>query len=227
MLADEGEPSDPFARYDDSVFIQKFGPSITAQPRALWKLKFISLYKYYKQKYFPELPDNYVVAPKKTTADIFLFHRATAVTSSSSSFIGNPFPSLSSSERDRLDEDGVAEAEVPDEVRRFLAKRYVNGDQEPPSDLDCLAWWRENERYYPVIAKMAKDILPMQPSAVETERVHSGGRVVTNWNQSRMGPQSIAASVKLKMYVRYNSELNLSEDPLQDIPLDDEDTLMG
>lgn len=193
-----GTSKDLRVEYDDTFFVQRYGSHVTGNPRLLWKLKFIHLYNEYKKAYFPELPDDYVVKPKTTAGSLFQLHKR----------VGSAVMTRDTVVRVGEDEDGVPRDIVPHEVARFLAKRFPDSDHEddrqPPLDLDPLLWWKANQRRYPVIAKMAADILAMQAASVETERVNSAGRTTIDWNQSRMGPEAVEASVKLKMFAMYN-----------------------
>ena len=197
-MLDEGDCNDSNAKFHKSVFIEKYDPAIVADPRRLWKLKFIHLYNDYKRQYFPDLSETPVTAPPKRTAStVFQLHRRNP------SAISAPSTPL----REGFDEDGVPHHLIPPEVALFLQKK----DDQTDLETNPLAWWKLNQRRYPVIAKMAKDILPMQATSVETERVNSGGRTVMNWNQSKMGVESVAASVKLKHFALFNSSTESSE----------------
>lgn len=198
-LLAEGECDDIHAKFHNSVFIRQYGPTVL-EVRRLWKTKFIHLYNDYKRQYFPDLPETQGYQPKRTATNVFLLHRRNGCA------VSAPTETVS----DGVDEDGVPNNIIPPEVSRFLAKR----EDQPDLEADPLMWWKLNERRYPVIAKMAKDILAMQPTSVETERVNSGGRGVMNWNQSKMGPESVTASVKLKHFAIYNGT-NESADHLE------------
>lgn len=191
---------DIHAKYNNAVFIEQYGPSIVADPRRLWKTKFIHLYNDYQRSYFPDVLESEPIQPKRTASNVFQLHRRHVSAVSGST--------LTSSLREGLDEDGVPHNIIPVEVSSFLGKR---DDRESDLETDPLAWWKLNERRYPVIAKIAKDILAMQVTSVETERVNSGGRTVMNWNQSKMGVESVSASVKVKHFALYNGTAESAE----------------
>ena len=49
------------------------------------------------------------------------------------------------------------------------------------SSFDLLAWWKQNESVYPVLATMARDLLTIPMSSVVSEQAFSaGGRVVND-----------------------------------------------
>ncbi|KAK9665712.1 hypothetical protein RND81_14G130300 [Saponaria officinalis] len=52
-------------------------------------------------------------------------------------------------------------------------------------ELDILKWWKENEKRYPVVATMAKDILAILVTTVASESAFSmGSRLITKWRTS-------------------------------------------
>ena len=90
--------------------------------------------------------------------------------------------------------------DIPDEVRRFLKIDSLGMDANP------LAWWKMHEKEYPVLAKMARDILAIPASSSECERIFSAARNNTNWNQARTGETTFRNHVFVKMFLRYNDE---------------------
>jgi hypothetical protein len=194
-LAVEVASKDPRAKYHDSKYIRIHGRAITGDQRRLWKLKFVQCYQEYKELYFPDQPDDFVPA-QRTAASVFL--------SISQGFNGGIKPLTH------------VDPEIPLEVQHYLDDANVGRTVE----MDPLAWWKANASQYPVLAKMAGDILPIQPSAVEMEHVHSGGRTVLNFNQSRMGPEAVSGSVILKCFSNYNGVLGGVEDTLAQVPIE-------
>ncbi|XDV53650.1 hypothetical protein PO909_022097 [Leuciscus waleckii] len=65
-------------------------------------------------------------------------------------------------------------AEAEDEIKRYRARRPA-GLQDNP-----LIWWRENEKEYPLLARMAKRYLCVPGTSVTSERVFStAGDIIT------------------------------------------------
>ncbi|XP_056116473.1 E3 SUMO-protein ligase ZBED1-like [Rhinichthys klamathensis goyatoka] len=65
-------------------------------------------------------------------------------------------------------------AEAEDEIKRYKARRPA-GLQDNP-----LIWWRENEKEYPLLARMAKRYLCVPGTSVTSERVFStAGDIIT------------------------------------------------
>lgn len=203
-LEREGEPEDPYAIYDNTVYIRRFGSKITADQRALWKHKFIDCYNSCKAAHFKDLPDEYV-PPQKTAR--LLFTMNTASQSSQATSLAAVAPAGGASNPAGIDEDGVPRRLIPSEVARFFAL-----SEEHPLDLDVLSWWKVNQKKFPVLAFMARKILGMMVTAVETERVHSSARHILNWTQGRMGVKTIESALKVKCYAKYNGRNRVEEE---------------
>ncbi|KAI3865822.1 hypothetical protein MKW92_008996, partial [Papaver armeniacum] len=61
-----------------------------------------------------------------------------------------------------------------EELKRYYAK------PEPAltdfEDFDVLAWWKNNEKSYPVFSCIARDVLAVQASTVASESAFSSGK---------------------------------------------------
>jgi len=58
-------------------------------------------------------------------------------------------------------------------------------DLEPEGELDVLMWWSENSNRYPVMARMAREILAIPVSTVASESAFStSGRVLDPYQSS-------------------------------------------
>jgi len=68
-------------------------------------------------------------------------------------------------------------------------------------NLDILAWWKEKETRFPVLAAMARDLLTVQASTVASESAFSvSGRVISQ-RRSRLSPESVEMCICLKDYL--------------------------
>ena len=66
---------------------------------------------------------------------------------------------------------------------------------------DILAWWKNQIDEYPVLAKIARDLLAVQVSIVASESAFSaGGRVVDPF-RSRLDPEMVQALICMKDWV--------------------------
>lgn len=172
----------PTCRYQDEDIQEKYGidPNGRDAMRNTWKMKFVDCWKTYRDHYFPEIRDDTIVE-LRTAASLYLDRRKSSGSRSSAGI------------------KSKVTLQIPTEVERFLYNNTTIEMHQCP-----LAWWKANERAYPVCAAMARDILAIPVSAAEPERVHSQARNVLDWNQARMGPRTIEASVMVKCAVLYN-----------------------
>ena len=186
-------------KYSDSDIRAEYGiaddePDAT---RKTWKMKFVKCWKIYRDAHFPHIQDDTTVE-LNTAISFFLKKRA-------------PFPGNSNNAPNLHRRGQSQQQKIPVEVERFFNKAVTLSHDQCPLD-----WWKANERAYPVCAAMARDILAIPASSAEPERVHSQARTVLNWNQSRMGHYSVAASVLIKCALIYNKGYGqLMEDQLR------------
>jgi hypothetical protein len=69
-------------------------------------------------------------------------------------------------------------------------------------DFDVLAWWKQNSSRYPILSKVAKDILTVPVSTVSSESAFStGGRVLDNFRSS-LRPNVVEALVCTASWIR-------------------------
>ncbi|KAE8696646.1 U-box domain-containing protein 7 [Hibiscus syriacus] len=64
-----------------------------------------------------------------------------------------------------------------------------------------LAWWKENEAQFPILAAMARDLLTVQASTVASESVFSVSGKVISQRRSRLSPESVEICICLKDYL--------------------------
>ena len=81
--------------------------------------------------------------------------------------------------------------------------KYIGEDHEPKDPkFDILNWWRVQQCRYPVLAKMAKDILAIPVSTVASESAFStGGRVLDTFRTS-LTPRMVEALVCTQDWLR-------------------------
>ncbi|KZV23943.1 hypothetical protein F511_23087 [Dorcoceras hygrometricum] len=73
------------------------------------------------------------------------------------------------------------------EIQLYLSQYF-----ETPENFDVLEWWKVNSQLYPILATIARDILPVQASSVASESAFSMcGRIIgdqrTNLNTDTLG----------------------------------------
>lgn len=94
---------------------------------------------------------------------------------------------------------------IPEEIVEYFAQPTLMSEDDP------LAWWKANARRFPILSKMARDILAIAASSSEPERCFSLGRNVINYTQSSMSPDAIQGHVRVRANLRYNKQRNASE----------------
>ena len=68
-------------------------------------------------------------------------------------------------------------------------------------NLDLLAWWKEKESQFPILAAMARDLFTVQASTVASESAFSlSGRVISE-RRSKLTAESMQVCVCLKDYL--------------------------
>uniref|UniRef100_A0A0A9CXS6 BED-type domain-containing protein n=1 Tax=Arundo donax TaxID=35708 RepID=A0A0A9CXS6_ARUDO len=101
-------------------------------------------------------------------------------------------------------------------------RKYLEDPVEviAPENFDILQWWKLHEINYPILAKMAKDVLSVPISTVSSESSFSaGGRVVDDYRSSLL-PSTVQALVCTSSWIRGGSHsLPELEDDANSIPL--------
>ncbi|XP_026436032.1 uncharacterized protein LOC113333873 isoform X2 [Papaver somniferum] len=96
---------------------------------------------------------------------------------------------------------------------------------EDMKNFDILGWWKANEKRYPVLSCIARDVLAVPVSTVASESAFSLGKRVLSDYRSSLTPQMLECCVFLKDW--WKAELKnrmMTLDPLNDdiTPVDDE-----
>ncbi|CAI0449146.1 unnamed protein product [Linum tenue] len=83
------------------------------------------------------------------------------------------------------------------------AQRYLADVAEPESeDFDILIWWKVHSTKYPIIAKMARDVLAVPISTVASESTFStSGRVLDPYRSS-LSPKTVEALICCQDWLR-------------------------
>ena len=142
--------------------------------RSLWIMKFVDQWRHYRALYFPSHDaDNTEPFEKKTMGQRYGFR----LKQKQARFVGGK--------------------EVPEEILTFFNLQTLGPDDNP------LVWWKNNESTFPVLSRMARDILAIPASSSEPERVFSLARNVMQYNQQGMVPSSIQAHVRVRSLLRF------------------------
>ncbi|GKA53405.1 zinc finger BED domain-containing protein RICESLEEPER 2 [Tanacetum coccineum] len=106
-----------------------------------------------------------------------------------------------------------------DELKKYLKEPRL--ELEDDEDFDILTWWKINSPRFPIVSRMAKDILCIQVSTVASESAFStSGRVLDPYRNS-LAPNIVEALLCTQDWIRTSSR-NITMDTLEDLMKDDE-----
>ena len=75
-------------------------------------------------------------------------------------------------------------------LREFFSYNY-----ELDEDFEILTWWRSHEIQFPVLAKIARDVLVVPASTIASESAFSAGRRVLDEKRSSLAPDAVKICV--------------------------------
>ncbi|KAG7954614.1 hypothetical protein I3843_11G028400 [Carya illinoinensis] len=121
--------------------------------------------------------------------------------------ISTSIPSIESEEESQLYMDWY---EPDNEIESTAAKtevdRYLSdGCEALSSSFDLLIWWRQNEVNYPILARIARDLLAMPVSTVASESAFSTGGRVFDQFRSSLAPKTVEALICTQNWLRHPS----------------------
>lgn len=91
--------------------------------------------------------------------------------------------------------------------------KYLSEDNEDDNNkFDILAWWKVNESRFPILARIARDVLAIPISTVASESVFStGGRILDDFRSS-LTPFMVQALICTQDWLRRSTLINIEED---------------
>jgi hypothetical protein len=93
-----------------------------------------------------------------------------------------------------------------DELEKYISEPLLKHSDE----FDILSWWRGKTKEYPILTKIARDVMAVQVSTVASESAFSaGGRVIDPY-QSSLGPDMVEALICTKDWVAAERKGNLN-----------------
>lgn len=103
------------------------------------------------------------------------------------------------SEDDTIDitsiyEDTPKQKDSNTELNDYLALRRAGKDQ------DILQWWKDHEKSFPTLARMARDLLSIMATSVPSERLFSLARLIVTELRCSMSDESISALLCLNSW---------------------------
>ncbi|XP_021602385.2 zinc finger BED domain-containing protein RICESLEEPER 2-like [Manihot esculenta] len=109
--------------------------------------------------------------------------------------------------KQKLEESGGFDSKTELEV--YLSEAI----QEEKEDFDVMKWWKINSERFPILGKMARDILVIPISTVASESAFStGGRVLDSFRSS-LTPKIVEGLICVQDWIRpLNIQVNVEED---------------
>jgi inhibitor of KinA sporulation pathway (predicted exonuclease) len=92
------------------------------------------------------------------------------------------------------------------ELEQYLEESLLPRFQE----MDVLKWWEENKLQYPVLSKMARDILTMQVSTADPDSIFDTEIKELDEYRSSLRPEAVEALVCAKDWLQYRSSTQVS-----------------
>ncbi|KAF0896093.1 hypothetical protein E2562_019323 [Oryza meyeriana var. granulata] len=103
--------------------------------------------------------------------------------------------------------DNGAMSSTKSELEKYLAE-----ENEEDKDFDILEWWKDNANRFPVLSRMAHDLLAIPISTVASESAFStGGRVLDDFRSS-LTPQMVERLICTQDWLRSSINLSVEED---------------
>lgn len=81
------------------------------------------------------------------------------------------------------------------------ADSYLDSKRSPP-DVDVLQWWKDHESTYPIVSRMARDILCVPATSVIVERFFSEAAHVVTDLRCSLHDNKIEALVCINMWMK-------------------------
>lgn len=102
--------------------------------------------------------------------------------------------------------------------KKIELDKYLGEDREPmDTNFDILLWWKIQQCRYPILSKMARDILAIPVSTVASESAFStGGRVLDSFHTS-LTPRMVEALVCAQDWLRSSRKPIVIDDILLEI----------
>ncbi|KAG8651822.1 hypothetical protein MANES_06G026760v8 [Manihot esculenta] len=109
--------------------------------------------------------------------------------------------------KQKLEESGGFDSKIELEV--YLSEAI----QEEKEDFDVMKWWKINSKRFPILGKMARNILAIPVSTVASESAFStGGRVLDSFRSS-LTPKIVEGLICVQDWIRpLNIQVNVEED---------------
>lgn len=82
-----------------------------------------------------------------------------------------------------------------DEPHKLELVDYLDKPRQPtgqnPKDFDCLVWWKLNRSAYPILSRMAADVLAIPITTIASEATFSAGTRVIDSYRASFAPETV------------------------------------
>ena len=90
-----------------------------------------------------------------------------------------------------------------DEFAKYILQASFMMPSESESEIDLLDWWSKSELQYKNLSFMARDLLSVQASSTESERMFSlCGRIMTK-SRSKLGAGKLKKTICLNSWIKF------------------------
>lgn len=95
--------------------------------------------------------------------------------------------------------------------------QYLIDNVEKPKNFNILAWWKASSDRYPVVSKIARDVLSILVSTVASEPAFStGGRILDSYRSS-LSPKTVETLICTQQWIQSRSKECKVQDYLEKI----------
>ncbi|GKD41656.1 zinc finger BED domain-containing protein RICESLEEPER 2 [Tanacetum coccineum] len=115
--------------------------------------------------------------------------------------------------------DATSSYETETELDRYLREPKI--ELRKGQSLDILQWWKVNGPRFPIVSKMARDILAIQISTVASEAAFSTDGCILDPYRTRLSTTIVEALIYTQNWVR-KSRTQINWDDVEDLTKDDE-----
>jgi hypothetical protein len=92
-------------------------------------------------------------------------------------------------------------------------EKYLSEDNEDDTkSFDILAWWKLNESIFPIVARLARNVLAIPISTVASESVFSMGGWVLDDFRTSLTPFMLQSIICIQDWLQRSTPINIEED---------------
>ncbi|RLM60680.1 hypothetical protein C2845_PM14G05940 [Panicum miliaceum] len=104
------------------------------------------------------------------------------------------------------------------ELDKYLEEETIPTD----APFDILQYWKTSSATYPILARMARDILAVPASTVASESAFSSGEKIINNYRSRLTSKTVEALICLQDWIRGKGNDNITQDEIAGYSIGDD-----